>query len=191
MKKRPRATALIGRWMAGDASAEQELFEQLEAELLQTARRVIWGHRLEPRDLIGETYLRLKKSRTLPAGFENTKAFMGYAAAIMANILKDVSRSAEAARRPKSRLRVLSESGGDGLDHLPAAGRDVDLVDLDRALERLRAKNATQARALELHFYGGLTIPECAEAMGMTTITLRRRLAAARGWILDQLRPGS
>ena len=189
MKKPPKATALLGRWAAGDESAEPELFEQLEAELLQTARSVIWGHRIEPQDLIGETYLRLKKARRLPARFENTKAFMGYAAAIMANILKDMARSAEAARRPRSRLRVLSESGGDGLDRLPATSRDIDLIDLDRALERLREKNALQAKTLELHFYGGMTIAECAEAMDLTTITLRRRLAAARRWILDQLQP--
>jgi RNA polymerase sigma-70 factor, ECF subfamily len=185
------ATALIGRWVAGDESAEPELFERLEAELLQTARRVVWGHRIEPRDLIGETYLRLKKARKLPAGFENTGAFVAYAAAIMANILKDLARSAEAAKRPRSCLRIFSESGGDGLDHLPATNCEVDLIDLDRALQRLRDKNALQAKTLELHFYGGMTIPECAEAMGMTTITLRRRLTAARRWIVDQLRPGS
>jgi len=180
---------LIVRWVAGDESVEPELFRQLEAELLQTARRVVWGHRIEPRDLIGETYLRLKKRRTLPAGFENTSAFMGYAAAVMVNILRDMARSAGAARRPKSCLRVLSESGGDGLDRLPAAERDVDLLELERALERLREKNVAQAQALELHFYGGLTIPECAEAMDMAHITLRRRLAAARRWIVEQLRP--
>jgi RNA polymerase sigma-70 factor, ECF subfamily len=191
MKKPPKATALIGRWVAGDESAEPELFEQLEAELLKTARRVVWGHRIEPRDLIGETYLRLNKARKLPTGFENTKAFMSYAAAIMANILTDMARSAAAAKRPQSRLRVLSDSGGDGLDHLPATGRDIDLLDLDRALERLREKNPLQAKTLELHFYGGLTIAECADAMDMTTITLRRRLAAARRWILEQFQPSA
>ena len=177
-------TALLARWRGGDASALDELMPIVYGELRKLAeshlRRERDNHTLQPTALVHEAYLRLAAVRH--ASFENRAHFFGAAANAMRRILVDQAR----ARRSKKRGGAVVMLD---LDAASEAGIDprVDLVALDDALQRLAAVSPTKEKVVELRYFGGLSIEQTADVLGVAPATVKRHWSFARVWLYRAL----
>lgn len=140
------------------------------------------GHTLDPTDLVHETYLRLCAQN--PA-WENREQFFAEASRLMRRILVDHARARAAAKR----------GGGLRVTLAPGAGSstavDPDLLDLEieTALVELAALDEAQVRLVELRFFGGLSVEEAAEVMGVSRTTANREWQTAKSWFYRRLKP--
>ncbi len=177
-------TRLLERWGDGDSDALAELMPIVYAELRKLADHYMRlersDHTLQPTALVHEAFLRLAETRS--AGFENRVHFYGAAAQAMRRILVDHARSHGAQKR------------GDGvapvdLDLAAEVGVDVrlDLVALDEALDRLAAVAPTQAKVVELRYFGGLSIEETSALLAISPATVKRHWSFARAWLYRAL----
>jgi RNA polymerase sigma factor (TIGR02999 family) len=163
----------------------EALMPAVYAELRRLAAHYLRGERpgqtLQPTALVHEAYLKLQKDR--PERWQNRAHFCAIAAHAMRQILIERARARDALKRGGGAPRVTFDEG------LPAqaADRGFDMVALDAALERLAALDAGQARIVELRFFGGLSIEETAEAMGISPATVKRHWALARAWLAREL----
>ncbi|NCT67114.1 MAG: sigma-70 family RNA polymerase sigma factor [Rhodanobacteraceae bacterium] len=165
--------ALLRRCSHGDEGAYGELFELVYADLHRRARR--WtsgaGATLSTTALVHETFLSLAGARLAL----NDKAhFFRLAARAMRRVLIDASRRRDARKRGDGQRGLTLETS------LVAPGRDLDLVALDQALERLAASEPRLAQVVELHFYAGLEFAEIAQLMELSERTIARDWRAAR-----------
>ena len=129
------------------AAVYRELHERAAARL----RRERAGHTLQPTALVHEAYLRLIDQKRTP--WQNRAHFLAVASQLMRRILVDHARRKKMAKRSGQWARVtLHEAVAQ--DH----ARDVDVLDLDRALEKLTEFDPRKARIAELRFFGGLTL---------------------------------
>ena len=173
-------TRLLSRWREGDARALEELTPLVYDELRQLAghymRRERTDHTLQPTALLHEAYLRLTGIRS--AQFHNRVHFYGAAASVMRRILVDHARQRGAAKRGQG-ATVLS------LDEASTVGIDLrlDLVSLDDALVELASVAPRPARVVELRFFGGLSVVETADLLGVAPATVKRHWAFARAWL--------
>ena len=157
------------------------VYEELRRLAAAYLRRERPGQTLQPTALVHEAYLRLMKDR--PDRWQNRAHFCAIAAHSMRQILIERARARGAQKRGGAQPRVTLDEG-------LVAGEPsstVDLVALDRALERLEAVDAEQARLVELRFFGGLTIEETAEAMNISPATVKRHWTVARAWLAREL----
>ena len=161
------------------------LLPEVYGELRRLAAHYLRGERpgqtLQPTALVHEAYLRLRKDR--PDRWQNRSHFCAIAAHAMRQILIERARARNAQKRGGGQARVtFAES-------LPAAALDteVDLVALDAALERLEALDPSQARIVEMRFFGGLSIEETAEALDVSPATVKRHWTVARAWLFKEL----
>jgi RNA polymerase sigma factor (TIGR02999 family) len=177
-------TELLQRSRGGDGPAVSELVPLVYGELRRIAARSLRrerpGHTLQATALVHEAYLRLLKDEHL--SFQNRAHFLGIAARAMRQILVEHARARDADKREGGRRRIT-------LDEAVAASatREVDLLALDEALERLAALDDRHARIVELRFFGGLTNEEAAEALGVSVATVKRAWTAARAWLFREL----
>jgi RNA polymerase sigma factor (TIGR02999 family) len=175
-------TALLQAWSEGDAEAGRRLVPLVYGELRRRAARYLRrerpGHTLQPTALVHEAYLRLVGH---PGAWRNRSQFFGVASNLMRRILVDHARRRRAAKRDAVRVALDDAVVG-------AAERDVDLVCLDAALEELSALDARQGRVVELRYFGGLTLEEAAEVLGVSVATVKREWTLARAWLFDRLR---
>lgn len=164
-----------------------DLVARLYGELREIAERHLRsesaGHTLQPTALVHEAYLKLLQQRDVP--WDNPAQALGLAAQAMRRVLVDHARGRDAAKRGGNATRVSL----DAVD-TPSPERDVDLLALEDALERLAAIDTDQARIVELRFFGGLTCEEVAESLGMAKRTVDREWAAARAWLFRELDGG-
>ena len=143
-------------------------------------RRERPGQTLDATALVHEAWLRLAASHHLAP--QNRSHFIAIAANVMRQILVERARARHAAKRGGQRERITLQ------DHLlPSSGPDIDLVALDVALEKLAALDGEQARLVELRFFGGLSVEETAEAMGLSPATVKRRWTSARAFLAHEL----
>lgn len=176
-------TRLLARWSDGDPKALAELMPLVYAELRRLAvaqmRRERPDHTLQPTALVHEAYLRLAGHR---AGFRSRVHFYGAAAQAMRRILVDHARSRSAQKRGQRDPLV-------DLDKVVGVGRErqVDLVALDGALERLASVAARAAKVVELRFFGGLSVDETAAFMDISPATVKREWSFARAWLFRAL----
>jgi len=185
------------RWRAGDASALDDLLPRVYDELRALAdaymRRERAGHTLQPTALVHEAFLRLL--RLPPGSVQNRVHFFALAAQAMRRILADHARRHRAAKRGGSAVRVPLELVEGGPDAAALAGApdapEVAADDLDAALEDLAKLDARQARVVELRFFGGLSIEETAEVLGVSPATVKRDWLVARAWLHRELRGGA
>lgn len=177
-------TQLLIKWGSGDRQALDELTPIVYQELRRLAgsylRRARRSETLQPTALVHEAFIKLADHRN--TRWENRAQFFGLAAKLMHDILVDEARKRFAAKRGGGQLRV-SLSQADRF----ARGSDVDLVALDVALKELAATNPEHARIVELRFFGGLTIEETAEVLGISHATVERNWAFAKAWLRRQL----
>lgn len=178
-------TQLLVDWSNGDQKALDKLMPLVYSELRRLAgnylRRERPGHTLQPTALVNEAYLKLIDQRN--AKWQNRAQFYGVAAQLMRRILVDHARQHQAAKRGGSDQRRLSITSAERLVQQP----EVDLLALHEALEELATLDAQQERIVELRFFGGLSIEETAEVLGVGHATVERDWKMARAWLRRQL----
>jgi RNA polymerase sigma factor (TIGR02999 family) len=159
-------------------AAYQEL-RRLAAYYLRHERP---GQTLQPTALVHEVYLRLLKDKA--GRWQNQAHFCAIAANAMRQILVERARARAAQKRGGGQARVTLVEG-----LAPAPEAPVDLLVLDDALTRLATMDSQQARIVELRYFGGLTVEETAEALGVSPATVKRDWSVARAWLARELGP--
>ncbi len=176
-------TQILHEAAAGDAGAMQAMFDAVYADLRALAgaafRQQRPNHTLQPTALANEAYLRI--ADRLDTSWENRAHFFALSAVIMRGILADHARRRAAAKRGAGWERVTL--GGVAED----AGPDVDLIALDEALSELSKVNERQSRVVEYRFFGGLTVPEAAQLLGVSVSTAEDDWRIARAWLRMRL----
>ena len=177
-------TGLLRAWSAGDRAAEEKLlplvYEQLRLQAARELRRERPDNSLRPTAVVHELYLRLAGNRR--AQWLNRAQFFAVAAQLMRRVLVDHARERKAAKRAGGWQRVTLDDGVAGI-----APRDADLLALDGALDELMALDPRRARMVELRYFGGLTLEETAEALGVSEATVSREWQLARAWLHRRL----
>jgi RNA polymerase sigma factor (TIGR02999 family) len=178
-------TALLHAWAGGDAGARDELMPLVYADLRRRAaaymRRERRNHTLEPTALVHEAYLKLVDQRR--AAWQNRGQFFGVASQMMRRILVDRARARRMAKRSGRWARVTLDEGAKA-----ASPISVDVLDLDAALTRLADFDPRKCELAELRFFGGLSLEEAGEALGISLATAERDWQAARAWLFKELR---
>ena len=179
--------SLVDRARAGDEQALASLLPVVYDELRRVAaaylRRERPGATLQPTALVHEAYVRLFQDARL--SWSTRAHFIGIAARSMRQILIERARARQAVKRGGGRVRVTLDPGA-----IPAPGDTLDLEALDDALTRLSAFDADLARIVDLRFFGGLSVDETAEALGVSPATVKRRWSLARAWLHRELAAG-
>jgi RNA polymerase sigma factor (TIGR02999 family) len=187
MDETGEVTRLLGEIGRGEKDAMNQLLPLVYDELHRLARsyfrRERGEHTLQPTALVHEAYIRLVDQR---APLESRGHFMAVAATQMRRILLDYARKHRAARRGGAGQKVLLEDTMAICEQQP-----VDMIALDQALSRLGALDGTQARLVELRFFGGLSVEETAEAMGVSPATVKRSWSSARAFLHREIAGGS
>jgi len=180
-------TALLQAWGRGDASAQDALLPAVYGELHRQAERYMRGqpagHTLQATGLVHEAYLKLVDHTKVE--WQSRAHFFGVAAKAMRSILIDHARAHRAAKRGAGAVRVTLGTGRDIPDKTP----DVDVLELDEALQRLAELDPERARLVELRYFGGLSIEEAAEVLEVSPATLKRHWNTARAWLRRELSP--
>jgi RNA polymerase sigma factor (TIGR02999 family) len=176
-------TRLLNRFGTGDSQAAEELAPLVYGELHRLAGLALRGEEaratLQPTALVNEAWMRLAGDT---ASFEHRSRFFALAAKIMRQVVVDHARTRKAQkrggdRRPITLLDAAAVGNGGG----------IDVLDLDQALERLRARDEGLHRMIELRFFGGLTQPEIADVLGLSLRTVERRSRLALAWLRGEL----
>jgi RNA polymerase sigma-70 factor (ECF subfamily) len=177
-------TSLLIDWSNGDKSALDRLFPIVEHELHRLAhsymRRDNPDHTLQTTALVNEAYLRLVDQRQ--QNWSSRSHFYGVAAQLMRHILVDHARKRAAKKRSGGAAVTFDE----GIAY--TAERAGELVALDDALVGLAAFDERKAKIVELRFFGGLTIDETAQALGMSTATVERETRLAQMWLAREMK---
>lgn len=180
-----RINELLLNWGQGDQGAREALIPLVYDELRRLARRHLRAerpdHTLQSAALVNEAYLRLIHQDQ--PHWQNRAHFFGVAAQIMRHILVDHARNRAAAKRGAGAPRLSL----DAEVALPQ-GREMDLVALDDALNRLASLDSKQSRIVELRFFGGLSIEETSVVLGVSPATVKREWATARAWLQREMR---
>ncbi|HYL39423.1 MAG TPA: sigma-70 family RNA polymerase sigma factor [Bryobacteraceae bacterium] len=180
-------TKLLVKWSQGDSAALDALIPLVYSELRRLARHYLQqekpNHTLSSTALVHEAYLRLVKQTDV--SWQNRAHFFGVASRMMRRILVDHARKRAYAKRGGGALTLTVDAS------LPAPQREVDLVALDDALEGLAKLDQRQSRMVELRFFGGLSIEETSEVLGVSTPTVKRDWASARAWLFREISRGT
>ncbi len=180
-------TDLLQRWKRGDADALEHLAPLVYAELRRIAARALSrerrDHTLQSTALVHEAFLKLVDQRSV--NWQSRAHFFGLAAQLMRRILVDHARRVATSKRGGEAATISLELAGEIAD--AAARHTADVFLLDAALRKLEAFDPDQGRVVELRFFGGLTIEETADLLGVSTMTIKRDWAVARAWLYREL----
>ena len=175
---------LLVRWRAGDREALEILVPLVYKELREIAhyhlKRERPGHTLQSAALVHEAYLRLADQKPFEA--DNRAHFLAVASRLMRQILVDYARSHAAAKRGAD-LRVEL----DAALILPQE-RNAEVIALDEALNTLSQIDEQQGKIVEMRFFGGLSIEEIGEVLGLSRSTVKREWNVAKAWLLREMR---
>lgn len=181
---RERVTHLLRAWRGGDEAALGALMPLIQDELHRLAQRYMNlerpDHTLQATALVNEAFLRLAES---DVPWQDRAHFFAVAARIMRRILVDHARKRGRAKRGGGADRVTLEEAT-----LVTPRRPSDLVALDEALEALAEQDERKGRIVELHYFGGLSYEETAEALGISAATVHRDLRMAKAWLYNRLK---
>jgi len=177
-------SALLAQWQAGDEEALRTLVPLVYDELRRLAHRYLQkerpDHTLQSTALVHEAYVRLVKQEG--GKFQNRAHFFAISAQLMRQILIEYARSQRAAKRDRGQKVTLNDEVA-----LVKKSRSVDLVALDEALEGLAKLDAQQSRIVELRFFGGLSIEETAQVLGISPATVKRDWSTAKAWLHHEM----
>ena len=181
-------TRLLGEWRAGSREAANRLFPLVYRELRAMAHRQLArrapGDSLVTTALVHEAYLKLvDRSR---ASFNDRGHFFAVAARAMRQILVDQARKRYSQKRGGRVRKITLEDG-----KVPLAERAAEVVALDEALIRLEEMEPRLGRVVELRFFGGLSVDEAAEALGVSPRTVKRDWLKARLFLHRELARGA
>src|SRR6476620_9645221 len=173
-------TQLLVAWGNGDQAARDQLMPLVYAELHRLAHRHIKkerpGHTLQTSALVNEAFVRLVDQRDVH--WQSRAHFFGIAAQMMRRILVDYARKRRFAKRGGNQLQVsLNE------ELVAANQRSAEVVLLDDALTQLAEIDERKSKVVELKFFGGLSIEETAEALGVSPGTVMRDWTLAKAWL--------
>ena len=178
-------TQLLLKWRSGDASALEQLIPLVYNELRRLARQCMRneraGHTLQTTALVNEAYLRLVKSSRVE--WHDRAHFFAVAAQLMRRVLVD-----------EARRRQFQKRGGT-FTHLsldenvlpPPQQREIDLLALDQALERLAQFAPRKCKVVEMRFFGGLSIDQTSTALGVSVDIVKREWRTAKLWLFEEL----
>jgi RNA polymerase sigma factor (TIGR02999 family) len=178
-------TVLIEEARTGSAEAHDRLVRAIYSELRRMAGGFMRGerldHTLQPSALVHEALVKLLRDESLTVAPDRHYLF-GAAAQAMRQVLVDHARRRSAAKRPGQRARVP-------LDQALAAfeAQGLDVIAVHEALDRLARSHPRPARVVELRFFGGLSMPEVAESLGLSNTTVEGDWRFARAWLRGQL----
>ena len=179
-----RVTQLLVRWRAGDQQALEQLIPVLYKELREIARyhlqRERPGHTLQSAALVHEAYLRLLDQKPFEA--ENRAHFLAVASRLMRQILVDYARSHTAEKRG-AELKVDFDAA-----LVVTKERSAELVALNDALTQLCCIDEQQGRIVEMRFFGGLSIEEIGDVLGISRSTVKREWNVAKAWLTRQMK---
>jgi RNA polymerase sigma-70 factor, ECF subfamily len=178
-------TLLLDKWAKGNQQALDDLTPLVYRELGQLAasylRKERQGHTLQPTALVHEVYVRLV-NQTNPT-WQSRSHFFGVAARLMRQILVDHARRKQAGKRAGLKL-PLDEAVTFQQE------RSRDLVALDSGLKALEKIDPRKCKAVELRYFGGLSMEEIAQALEVSPITVRRDLRMAEAWLHQEMQNG-
>lgn len=178
-------TGLLRIWSDGGEGAFDRLMPLVYDELHRMALRYLAGERsnvsLQATALVNEVCLRLLGWERVR--WQNRSHFFGVSAQMMRRVLVDIARRRRANRRGGGRWARVPLENVD----VPASGPDADLVAIDQALEQLATEHARKARLVELRFFGGLSMEEAAQVLGISVRTAHTDWAFARAWLYRAL----
>lgn len=177
-------TQLLIAWNNGDKEALDKLvpivYDELRRQAARYLRRERPGHTLQTTALIHEAYLRLIDQKSVQ--WQNRAQFFGIAAQMMRRILVDHARTKHRAKRGGSDIRV-SLTNATSVTKDP----DLDLVELDEALNRLAEIDPQQSKIVELRFFSGLNVEETAAALQISPATVKRDWKVAKAWLYREI----
>ena len=175
-------TGLLRQWSDGNQQALGELLPIIYDELRRVAHQYLHRERheqiLETTALVHEAYLKLIDQRSV--NWQNRAHFFAIAAQAMRRILIDNARRRSASKREGEKIPLDDVA-------IISTDRAQHLLALDEALIRLEKIDPQQSKIVELRYFGGLTIEETAEAMGLSPATVKREWAMARAWLYQEL----
>ena len=181
-------TALLAAWSDGDRAALDELVPLVYGELRRLAHlytgRESPGHTLQTSALVNEAYLRLA-DRTKPR-LHNRAHFFAICAQLMRQVLVDYARRRRSQKRGGGARQVALDEG-----MIVSEERAADVVALDAALKRLAELDPRQSHIVELRFFGGLSIEETAEVLGVSPGTVMRDWTLAKAWLRREISGGA
>jgi RNA polymerase sigma-70 factor (ECF subfamily) len=176
-------SGMLAAWNGGDPDALDRLVALVYPQLRRIARQHLerrCGESMESAALANETYLKLERAGRIQC--ENRTHFLALCSQIMRRILVDYARSRGYAKRGGDAVRVPLD---DVL--LVADARGIEVLTLDQALDKLAGLDARKCRVVELRYFGGLTIEETADALGISIDTAKRDWRMARAWLAAEL----
>jgi RNA polymerase sigma factor (TIGR02999 family) len=182
-------TGLLQAWSRGDDEALAQLAPLVHRELREMARRILTDERRDgrwqPTELVQESYLRLLDWRAVR--WQNRAHFFATTARMMRRVLVDAARARQSQKRGEgARAHALSGEAADIAAPLPS----VDVVALEDALDALATLNPRPSQVIELRFFGGFTVEETAEALGVSVRTVINDWNSARAWLYRELTKG-
>jgi RNA polymerase sigma factor (TIGR02999 family) len=177
-------TQLLLDWRNGDQTALDRLMPMVYEELRRMANHYMrnerQGHTLQTSALVNEAYLRLVDHENI--AWQNRAHFFGVAAQAMRRILVDYARSRQRLKRAGPAQRVSLDEA-----MTLAKERAAELVALDDALQGLAKVDPRKSCVVELRYFGGLSVEETAEALGVSTMTVMRDWNTARAWLMREM----
>lgn len=181
----PTVTTFLHQWHNGDQEAFDRLVEFVYAELKRRAAVYIRGERqgnsLQTTGLVHEAFIKLRDKREIEWADRNH--FFAVASQAMRRILVDHART----RKREKRGGGAEDLPLDDARFVPSVENSVDLVALDEALTELSKFDDRQAKIVELKYFGGMTIDETAEVLGIAPVTVKREWQIARAWLRSKL----
>jgi RNA polymerase sigma factor (TIGR02999 family) len=171
-------------WRNGNEAAIEKILPVVYNELKRRARRYLRGEApdisIQTSELINEAYLKLVDQRE--SDWQNRAHFFAVAARVMRNVLVDRARARDVAKRGGG-AKILST------DEILIASpeTDVNVLDLHEALKTLEKLDERKSRIVELRYFGGLSVEETAEVLGVSGITVKREWLKAKSWLYQAL----
>lgn len=177
-------TRLLVAWSEGNQSALEALTPLVHEELRRLAHHYMRleqpGHTLQTTALVNEVFLKLIDQKRVE--FANRARFFALAATLMRHILVDHARDRKQLKRGGGARKVSLD---DAL--IVSEDRNEDLLALDESLRRLSAIDERKGKVVELRFFGGLSVEETAEALGISAVTVMREWSMAKAWLYNSL----
>lgn len=183
MSTSPTVTTLLRDWRSGDKGALLELTPLIYDDLRRIAARHLQsersGHTLQATALVNEAFVRLAEA---DLSYEDRAHFFSIAARTMRHILTDYGRARRSQKRGGGVSPVTLH------EDVIGGAKSTDIVDVDDALTKLAEIDARKSDVLVLHFFGGMTFDETAEALNISAATVDRDLRLAKAWLANELK---
>ncbi|MGB3627528.1 MAG: ECF-type sigma factor [Henriciella sp.] len=180
MSDRVETQVLLQDWRSGDTAARNVLFERLYTELLQISAALLRAERnnsLSTGDLVNEAALRLIQLDRID--WQDRAHFLALSAKAMRRVLIDHARKKKADKREHQKVTLVTRFEGDP--------HRIDLDNLEKALIRLSALDEEKANIVELRYFGGLSLAEVGDLLGVSESTVKRQWRIARAWLMNAL----